>query len=374
MNLNGSTAVALPTRKTVRQRAITREQGLSRRPAEPLIGDLLHVNEITLMYGQPGSFKSFVAIGAACSVALGRDWGEHRVPQPRHVMYVAAEGGTGAAWRIEAWCLANGVDPEHVWANLTLIAEPIQLIEPQDVDELAAWMTETETGLVVLDTKRRVSEGYLEDKADDQTMAYGRVAQLQRATNSAVLVIHHPRKDGTTPAGSGAWEGNPDMVVQVVRKGESRAIGWNVEKSKETEDHITFGFEVTHLTFDRDDAPERGSLVAQPTGRTAHVAAKTGEHEIKLTEPQFNTMKELAFFGPGRSVEIAVRRGDTDPIHGWKITPSTLRNHLTKLERIGFATRTERGEYSVSEAGLSWVPSSAPPDFRCLKLQVRDHA
>src|ERR687883_1735228 len=57
---------------------------------------------LALLAGPEGTFKSFVALDLALSVAGGRPWQEHPVHQGP-VVYISAEGSAGLRNRLEAW-------------------------------------------------------------------------------------------------------------------------------------------------------------------------------------------------------------------------------------------------------------------------------
>jgi hypothetical protein len=67
-----------------------------------MIADYLIENSFAVLYGPPASFKSFLAIDWALSVAHGRDWNGRPTAQGA-VVYLAMEGQAGIAGRAEAW-------------------------------------------------------------------------------------------------------------------------------------------------------------------------------------------------------------------------------------------------------------------------------
>ena len=104
-------------------------------PVVPLIDGLLYRGTLAQLAGPPGSYKSFVAVGMACAVAVGASWEGYRVPEAGKVVYVAAEGATGLRVRILAWCEANGTDPADLDGRLFILPCPIQLGNTLDVTE-----------------------------------------------------------------------------------------------------------------------------------------------------------------------------------------------------------------------------------------------
>ncbi len=79
-------------------------------PVLPLIDGVLNQGSITWLSGKFGTYKTFVALGWACSVATGRPWAGRLVAEPGPVVYVAAEGHSGLKSRVRAWTSHFGTD------------------------------------------------------------------------------------------------------------------------------------------------------------------------------------------------------------------------------------------------------------------------
>src|SRR5438874_4335197 len=73
-----------------------------------LIESLIGLNTLVVLYGQPASGKSFVALDMALSIASGQPWHSHGV-EKKAVIYVVGEGGRGLAARVEAWLKLRGI-------------------------------------------------------------------------------------------------------------------------------------------------------------------------------------------------------------------------------------------------------------------------
>ena len=71
-------------------------------PPEPLIENYLTRDSLAVLYGRPGTAKSFICISMAFAVVTGTDWFGHRVHRGP-VLYVAGEGTAGLAQRQRAW-------------------------------------------------------------------------------------------------------------------------------------------------------------------------------------------------------------------------------------------------------------------------------
>lgn len=88
----------------------TAEEILNWPPAEWLIDGVLLGASFAVLFGEPGSFKTFLALDWALSIAAGRDWCG-RVTKKAMVVYVAAEGVGGIKKRLHGSLTADSTRP-----------------------------------------------------------------------------------------------------------------------------------------------------------------------------------------------------------------------------------------------------------------------
>lgn len=184
-----------------------------------------------VMYGAPGSFKSFLALDWALCVATGRPWHGHAV-EPGYVVYVAAEGRAGLKQRARAWWEANE-RPDTT--RIRFLPESVNLLESQHVAKTrAALATLPEpVALLVVDTMARSMTGGDENSAKDVGMFIAAVDGLRRARSS--LVVHHTGHDGSHERGSTALRGAADLMVKVERDRDSPRVTVKCDKPKDFE-------------------------------------------------------------------------------------------------------------------------------------------
>src|SRR5262249_28806963 len=118
-----------------------------------LIEGLYTQDSLATVIGNPEAFKTFFALGVACSVATGKPFlGTYAVKQPGDVVYIIGEGGRGIGKRLLAWERHNGCEADRLFG----IAEPVDMLsnEPAQViaDIKAASVAPV---LIVLDTLAR---------------------------------------------------------------------------------------------------------------------------------------------------------------------------------------------------------------------------
>lgn len=163
--------------------------GIGKLAEEPPVGWLINgwlaARELSCIYGQGGTFKSYVALG----------WSLQLARQGRPVVYIAAEGTSGLRSRVDAWLAARGLhdsDPLNCWhyynANVHL----------DDENQVGQWRSALESylgrgaspQLVIVDTMARNFAGD-ENSAKDVGLFVEGCEQLRRELDTAVLVVHH---------------------------------------------------------------------------------------------------------------------------------------------------------------------------------------
>jgi hypothetical protein len=173
-----------------------------------LLNHYLPANGLSVLYGAPGSGKSFLGIAWAMSVATGQPWIDCTA-QRGNVLYVGAEGGSGLGKRIEAYTDSHEL---AVQDGIHFVHEAVNLLEPRDVDALLAGVAAVRPTLLVFDTMARCMAGGDENSAMDVGLVIAATDRIRRATNAAVLMIHHTQKTGELERGSSALRGAADAM------------------------------------------------------------------------------------------------------------------------------------------------------------------
>lgn len=204
-------------------------------PVVPLVDGLVYVETVGQLSGNPGCYKSFATIGIACALASGQEsWEGHSIPKRRRVVYVAAEGANGLRARILGWCELTRVDPTTLENWLYVYPEPVQLGDPDDVDELTTYCIRHGIGLVILDTRSRCTVGLDENSATEQGRAIDAAEHIQRKARCACMVVHHSSRNGTAGRGSNAWDGAVWSDLRM--SGDNHTATIHCQKHKDTDD------------------------------------------------------------------------------------------------------------------------------------------
>ena len=177
----------------------------------PLIGNVIDQGTCALLYGNRGTYKSFIALDWALSVATGRPW-QGRPTQQRRVLYVAAEGAFGFKGRTAAWEV--GWQRQVSDDDFMILPAPVNLMNPAEVAELGALIGWGGYGLVARHAGVCMV-GAEENSARDIGLVVDQMYRLLEGTpdrRGVVLGVHHTGKDGRTLRGSSAYEAGMDTV------------------------------------------------------------------------------------------------------------------------------------------------------------------
>lgn len=208
---------------------LTASQLLDLQPPAWLITDMLAAASLAVLYGKPGSGKSFLALDWALCVAAGAPWGAREVRSGR-VLYIAAEGIGGMGVRLRAWCETFNIPAP---SGIHFFPGSINLLDTERRSALVEVTKRLEPKLVIVDTLARSIVGGDENSTRDVGFAVDTADQIKGETGAAVLIVHHTSKTGETYRGSSSLEGAADTMLFV--ESEGTVLTLKCEKAKDAE-------------------------------------------------------------------------------------------------------------------------------------------
>lgn len=123
-------------RKSMRDRMLSLDDLRNIPPPRPIVHGLIDLDSIVLAYGRRGEGKSFLGVDWLASVSTGERWHGHQVEQSP-VVYVVAEGASGIGQRFDAWLDERPLCARPTAERLLILPEPVNLLAPSTVGELA---------------------------------------------------------------------------------------------------------------------------------------------------------------------------------------------------------------------------------------------
>lgn len=241
-----------------------------------------------VLFGAPASFKSFLALDWALSIAHGSDWNGRPVEQGT-VVYLALEGQTGLATRSEAWHRDMQLNDADV--PFYAITSPISMVDEQNgdiellVDAISDGLGGISPKLIVVDTLARSFVGKDENSATDMGIFVRNVDLLREHFDCTVLVVHHSGKSTEKGMrGSSALRGAVDSEFELVREAGTQSVCLKVRKQKDTEEAQEQWLETREISWlDGPFGVERSSLVLDATDQPSQRIQLTQDQRAAMT-------------------------------------------------------------------------------------------
>lgn len=225
-------------------------------PPEFLIDELLTEQGLAILYGAPGSGKSFIALDMALRIAYGMEW-HGKATQRTGVLYIAGEGHVGLAKRVKGWRFEHAM--EGASCPFLLLPVAVQMMEPKDVQKLIRTIVAgmelvgEPVGLVIIDTVSRALTGADENTQETMSGFVHACGEIQNYIGGACLGIHHTGKEiARGMRGSSVLIGACDTSIKCEGNiKEDQRVTITVEKQKDSEeiDPISFTMKEVNLKY-----------------------------------------------------------------------------------------------------------------------------
>jgi hypothetical protein len=166
---------------------------------------------VGLIGGEPKCCKSWLALEMAASLASGRPcFGVYDVERPGPVLLYMAEDAAGVVrQRLEGICRHRRIDlatlPIYV-----ITADALRLDQPGDQGRLRCTLERLRPRMLVLDPLVRLHR-IDENSAGEVSALLAYFRLLQRALDTAVVLVHHSRKNGSNSRPGQALRGSGDL-------------------------------------------------------------------------------------------------------------------------------------------------------------------
>ena len=201
--------------------------------------DVIPKKGLVVMWGAPGSGKSFAAFDIGASIARGHKYHGKRTKKGL-VLIIAAEGDLTS--RTMAYVNEHGIEDGEL-DNLMVMQRSVNMLDPlQDMADLVDCIQEVvdstgeELALLVIDTLNRVMPGGNENASEDMGAVIRNAKLIEDAFKCAVMFVHHSGKDETKGSrGHSSLKGAMDAEISIIRNEDIRTF--RIEKQKEGQDY-----------------------------------------------------------------------------------------------------------------------------------------
>lgn len=262
-----------------------------------LIPGLIQAKGITQIVGRQKSFKTFLTLDMALSIAAGVECYGH-TPKPAPVVYAVGENASALGLKhVPAWRLLHQREDDF---DFRMVSAVPKAAFAEETNELIEQILKhgIKPALVVIDTATRAMRGLDENSAKDMGIFSQTCDNIREALDCAVIVVRHTGKDRDKGGrGSNVFDGDVDGTLHVVRADKTMAVEVRVEEMRnaaEREDPYTFEGKMI--------GP---SLVFQPTTADAH-RLLTASDDLLAPRKVGAALAELKAFGSDHGVTSLV--------------------------------------------------------------------
>ena len=186
---------------------------MKRKPREVLVENLLYTKGITTLVAPSGEGKTTTGASIVLLVAAGGTWGRNAI-DPRPALWDAGEGEDDLPPMILAGAKHHGLDWEKL--DIGICFEAVEFSSRSETDDLIGKLKGMPPMLIIVDALADIMGELDEDKAKHITQVYTNLRRVEKATGSAILVLHHQGWNNDRERGSSAIRAKSDIVVQIV--------------------------------------------------------------------------------------------------------------------------------------------------------------
>lgn len=315
---------------------LTREQLKNLPKPEWLIKKTIESSEVAMIYGAPGSGKTFVALDMCLCIATGRPWMGNET-QKRNVLYAFGEGAPGIEDRVMAWEKANNIS---VSGNVYFLTTTPKLIDKGEIDELckAIDMLDKGPSLIVIDTLSRAIAGSEENSAKEMSVVIEACGLLQKKYKAAILLVHHSSKESDNSRGSSTIEGAANTMIYVKKNKQKPSI-ISCKKQKNSGEFADIEFKLIQVGQE-DDC----SCVVQLIEKDNQYGPLTNKYCTSS-----NQKKLMKYFQA--NPDVIVQTSQVKKEAG--IPEGSTHRTLNELIDLGLIIKAQEGFYRLTDEGLT---------------------
>ena len=230
-----------------------------RKPPIWLIDGILEAKTFSALVAKAGSYKSFIALDMAQSIAHGLDWHGHKTVRGS-VVYCVGEGLQGLYGRMLGWHNHYAKNPKGV--DLFLLKGAKGLHETVTAkalyESIKYHVKDNHPQLIIIDTLSRYSTGIDENSNSDMARLIETITnELSVPFNCSVMLIHHTGKIGDTGRGASSLNGALDAEWKLTSEGLKATMANSKSKDHAAPEPLVFDM----LTVPIEDGKPETTLV-----------------------------------------------------------------------------------------------------------------
>ena len=219
-----------------------------------------------MIFGQPASGKSFLAVDLAASIATGRAF-QGLKTQKGDVVYIAGEGYRGLKRRFKAWSKYHDAGPEEIRVMISRSA--VDYRDERAAQELEKELLEAkEEGLspilFVIDTLARNYGGGDENSNSEMGKFISVIDQFNVKFDCATLIVHHSGHGESERArGASTLRGALDTEFSCKKDRSTVVISCTKMKDAEAPENLAMNLTSVELNVAKDGKPISSAVLVR---------------------------------------------------------------------------------------------------------------
>ncbi len=201
-------------------------------PTEWLIKPVFARPSVSILYGSPGSKKTYVCLDAAVCVSLGKSWLEFETRQAT-VLIVDEESGYQRLRRRLAEVMHGHSVKKEIPIAFSSMAQ-FDFRKLPDVESLRGIIRKVDANFIIIDALADVMPGAEENSTKEVLPVLLNLRRLANEMQVAIVVLHHDNRGGGY-RGSSSIKGAVDTMFKVQSENAATLITFTGEKLRDVE-------------------------------------------------------------------------------------------------------------------------------------------
>ena len=200
-----------------------------------LIDDIIPLNSMSILYGQPGCGKTFMALDMCLHMAHSSSWKGQSINNKGIIIYCIGEGINGICNRIKTW--HSYYEKKCVAPFILIPIETISFSDRDNIDKMIKTLDnirekyQLPISMIVIDTLSKASVGYDENSSKDMGEFLYQFDIIKKYFETSIMFIHHSGKNYKGMRGSSYLMGTVDTIIGITNSNNN--LRCNIEKQKD---------------------------------------------------------------------------------------------------------------------------------------------